>query len=137
MSLRDKLAKNTSIKESALLTESKIYGHKDEISTDIPMINVALSGRLNGGISSGLTVIAGASKHFKTAFSLLMASAFLKKYPDGMILFYDSEFGTPESYVKTFNIDPSKIFHSPIANIEQLKKVFNLAHPRAAKNEEL
>lgn len=121
MSLKDKLAKNTTIKESALLKDSKIYGHKDNISTAIPMINVALSGKLDGGFTSGLTVIAGASKHFKTAFTLLMASAFLKKYPDGMILFYDSEFGTPESYVQSFGINPDNIFHSPIANIEQLK----------------
>jgi len=38
------------------------------------MVNVALSGDPDGGLSSGLTVLAGPSKHFKTSFALLMAS---------------------------------------------------------------
>jgi hypothetical protein len=121
MSLRDKLLKNSTIKETAILSESKIYGHKDMIPTQVPMINVALSGRMDGGITPGLTVIAGASKHFKTAYTLLMASAFLKQYSDGIILFYDSEFGTPESYISSFGIDPDKVVHTPLLNIEQLK----------------
>jgi hypothetical protein len=121
MSLKEKLIKNSTIKETALLSESKIYGHKDSIPTSVPMINVALSGRLDGGITPGLTVIAGASKHFKTAYTLLMASAFLKQYPDGVILFYDSEFGTPDSYISSFGIDPEKVVHTPLLNIEEFK----------------
>lgn len=116
-----KLKKNSTIKETALLGESKVYGHKDVITTKVPMLNVALSGHIDGGITSGLTVVAGPSKHFKTSFTLLMASAFLDKYEDAVILFYDSEFGTPESYVKSFEMDTSRIVHSPLMNIEQLK----------------
>ena len=33
------------------------------------MVNVALSGSLDGGLASGLTVLAGPSKHFKTSFA--------------------------------------------------------------------
>lgn len=119
--LRSRLIKNSTIKETAVLSESKVYGKKDMIPTSVPMINVALSGRVNGGLTPGLTILAGHSKNFKTSFMLLMASAFLKQYEDGIILFYDSEFGTPESYVSAFNIDPEHIVHSPISNIEQLK----------------
>jgi RecA/RadA recombinase len=119
--LKDKLLKNSTIKETAILSESKIYGHKDMIPTVVPMINVALSGRIDGGLTPGLTTIAGPSKHFKTAYTLLMASAFLKQYPDGIVLFYDSEFGTPDSYISSFGIDPSKVVHSPLLNIEQFK----------------
>ena len=75
MSLLDKLKKNTTIKDSAILSKSKFFTDKDVIPTDVPMINVALSGRLDGGLVPGLTMLAGPSKHFKTAFALLMASA--------------------------------------------------------------
>ena len=121
MSLIDKLQKNSTIKMTSTLTNSKIYGKKDMVPTDVPMINVALSGKIDGGLTPGLTMLAGPSKHFKTAFSLLMAAAFLKYYKDGVILFYDSEFGTPQSYFETFGIDLDRVIHTPITDVEELK----------------
>jgi RecA/RadA recombinase len=121
MSLRDRLIKNSTIDFTATLTDSKIFGKKDMIPTRVPMINVALSGRIDGGLTPGLTVLAAPSKHFKTAFSLLLASAFLKANPDGIILFYDSEFGTPESYFTSFGVPLESVVHTPITDIEELK----------------
>lgn len=121
MSVRDKLLKNSTIKETALLNESKIYGKKDMLTTQVPLINTALSGSVDGGLTSGLLILAGPSKHFKTAFALLMASAFIKKYPDGAVLFYDDEFGTPASYVESFDLPADAIVHTPITDIEQLR----------------
>ena len=121
MSLKDKLIKNSTIELTATLTESKIYTKKDMIRTPIPMINVALAGSVDGGITPGLTMLAGPSKHFKTGFALLLASSYLKKYPDGVILFYDSEFGTPQSYFNKFNIPLDSVVHTPITDVEELK----------------
>jgi len=121
MSLKDKLIKNSTVNLTASLTDSKIFTKKDMIQTQVPMINVALSGTVDGGITPGLTMLAGPSKHFKTGFALLMASAFLRKYNDGVVLFYDSEFGTPQSYFKTFGINFDAVIHTPITDIEQLK----------------
>jgi RecA/RadA recombinase len=64
---------------------------------------------------------AGPSKHFKTAFSLLMAKSYLDKYPEAALLFYDSEFGTPQSYFDSFGIDTDRVLHTPLTDIEQLK----------------
>ena len=64
-------------------------------------------------------MIAGQSKHFKTAFGLLMVSAFLQKYPSGVVIFYDSEFGSNQNYFKSFGINPDRIVHSPITNVEE------------------
>jgi len=91
------------------------------VPTDVPMVNVALSGSVDGGISPGLTVLAGPSKHFKTSFALLMAGAYLNAKPDAVMLFYDSEFGSPQSYFTQFGIDTSRVLHTPIANVEELK----------------
>lgn len=121
MSILDKIKKNSTIKDSAILSESKFFTKKDMIPTSIPIINVALSGRLDGGLTPGLTMWAGPSKHFKTAFSLLMAKSYLDKYPDAALLFYDSEFGTPQAYFKSFGIDTERVLHTPITDIEQLK----------------
>jgi len=121
MSIMDKLKKNSKIKTSSVLSESKFFNEKDMVSTPVPMVNVALSGSIDGGVTPGLTVLAGPSKHFKTSFALLMAGAYLKKYDDAIILFYDSEFGSPQSYFEMFGIDTSRILHTPIANVEELK----------------
>jgi hypothetical protein len=64
---------------------------------------------------------AGPSKHFKTAFSLLMAKSYMDKYPEAVLLFYDSEFGTPVKYFETFEIDMDRVLHTPLTDIEQLK----------------
>jgi RecA/RadA recombinase len=121
MGILDKIKSNSTIKDSAILSQSKFFTKKDMIPTAIPIINVALSGRLDGGLTPGLTMWAGPSKHFKTAFSLLMARAYLDKYPDAALLFYDSEFGTPQSYFETFGIDMDRVLHTPLTDIEQLK----------------
>jgi RecA/RadA recombinase len=121
MSLIDKLQKNTTIKETSILTESKFFGSKDLIQTSVPALNVALSGRLDGGLTPGLTVFAGPSKHFKTAFAMLLCKSYLDKYEDGVILFYDSEFGAPQGYFKSFGIDTNRVVHTPITDVEQLK----------------
>jgi len=121
MSIMDKLKKNSKIKTTEVLSESKFFAEKDMIPTDVPMINVALSGSVDGGLTPGMTVLAGPSKHFKTSFALLMAAAYMKKYPESVMLFYDSEFGSPQAYFEQFSIDTDRVLHTPIANVEELK----------------
>ena len=120
-SIMDKLKKNSKVKETSILSDSKFFTDKDMVPTEVPMINLALSGSLDGGLAPGLTVLAGPSKHFKTSFALIMASAYLKQYDDAVLLFYDSEFGSPQSYFETFGIDTSRVLHTPITNVEELK----------------
>ena len=121
MSIMDKLKKNSKIKETSILSDSKFFTEKDMVATNVPMMNVALSGSVDGGLAPGLTVLAGPSKHFKTSFALIMASAYLKKYDDAVLLFYDSEFGSPQAYFETFEIDTNRVLHTPVANVEELK----------------
>jgi len=121
MGIMDKLKKNSRIKQTNVLSKSKLFSGKDMVTTPVPMINVALSGDPDGGLTSGLTVLAGPSKHFKTSFGLLMAAAYLEKYEDAALLFYDSEFGSPQQYFESFGIDTSRVIHTPITNVEELK----------------
>jgi len=121
MSLINKLKKNSTIDQTAILSKSTLLKEKDVIQTSVPMINVALSGKLDGGLTTGITVLAGPSKHFKTAFALLMAASYQAKYPEAVILFYDSEFGSPQAYFETFGIDMDRVLHTPITDIEELK----------------
>ncbi len=126
MSVLDKLKKSSRVKGADILADSKFFSEKDLTSTPVGMVNVALSGSIDGGLASGLTVLAGPSKHFKTSFALLMASAYLKKHKDAALIFYDSEFGSPQAYFESFDIDTTRVLHTPVTNIEELK--FDLVH---------
>ena len=121
MSIMDKLKKNSKLSNTEVLSESKFFNEKDMTPTDVPMINVALSGSVDGGLAPGLTVLAGPSKHFKTSFALIMASAYLRQNPEAVMLFYDSEFGSPQAYFEQFEVDTSRVLHTPITNVEELK----------------
>ena len=121
MSVMDKLKKNSKIKTSEVLSKSIFFSEKEMTPTEVPMVNVALSGDPDGGLTPGLTVLAGPSKHFKTSFALLMAGAYLKQHSDAVLLFYDSEFGSPQSYFESFGIDTDRVLHTPITDVEQLK----------------
>ena len=118
MSLRDRLIKNTTIEETMVLKNSSIFDEQDAIVTDIPALNVALGGGVDTGMTPGILQIAGKSKHFKSKFALKMAKSFMDKFPDGAILFYDSEFGSPESYFE--DIDANNVIHTPIVDLDKL-----------------
>lgn len=120
MSLLDKLMKNSTSKYTSVLEGATLYQNREICPTDIPALNLALSGDLKGGLTSGTTVIAGPSKHFKTMFSLAMGAAYLRKYPEAVMLFYDTEFGSPEAYFDVFGIDKKRVVITPVTDIAEM-----------------
>ena len=120
-SLLEKMLKTGSTKTSATLSSSSFFNSKEAIPTDLPILNVAFSGSLDGGLTPGLTVVAGQSKTFKTMLSLYAMKAYLDKYPEGIALLYDSEFGVTPEYIESFNIDIDRVVHIPIKDVEELK----------------
>jgi RecA/RadA recombinase len=121
MSLMERLKKTSTIKETAVLSESKIVNGGDVCITDVPALNIALSGSLYGGISSGLILACGKSKSFKTSLCLVMAKAYLDKHDDAVLIFMDTEYGSPKSYFESFEIDIERVLHVPIMDIEEFK----------------
>lgn len=120
LSLISRLKSSGSIK-SQTLSESTFFNKKDVIQTDIPALNIALSGSVDGGLTPGLTFIAGPSRHFKSMFGLLMMKAYLDKYKESVALFVDSEFGITPQYMQTVGIDIDRVLHIPVEHVEQLK----------------
>jgi len=119
-SLMERMAKSGHVKAKSI-ADSSIFAEKPIIKTDLPIINVAFSGSIDGGLVPGLTVIAGQSKTFKSLISLYCLKAFQDKYPEGIALFYDCEYGISEDYMKMVGVDPNRVLYLEIENIEQLK----------------
>lgn len=122
MSLKDKLMKNTTLKATTgVMSKSKFFNEKERTRTKIPMLNIAFAGDLTEGFQSGLMFFAGPSKHFKSNMGLTLVSAYLKKHEDAVCLFFDSEFGITAAYLTSMGVDPDRVIHVPIKNIEELK----------------
>jgi RecA/RadA recombinase len=85
------------------------------------MLNLALNGKIDGGIERGLLMLCGASKSFKTCFSLELVASYLKEKPNAVCLFFDGEFGAKKSYFEKFGVPTEKVLHLPFSNIEELK----------------
>jgi RecA/RadA recombinase len=120
-SLMEKMLKSGNIKSASILSKSVFFNAKEAIPTDLPILNIAFSGSLDGGLLPGLTVVAGASKSFKTMLSLYCMKAYLERYSEGIAILYDSEFGITPEYLESFKIDTSRVIHIPLENVEQLK----------------
>jgi RecA/RadA recombinase len=103
------------------LAESDFFNVKDSVPTEIPIINIALSGKVDGGLTPGLTFLAGESKSFKSLLGLMMVKAYMKKHEDAVCLFYDSEFGITPEYISANGIDTDRVIHVPIEHLEELK----------------
>ena len=120
-SLKDRLISNSTVTGTSGLDESKFFNEKDNVATPVLALNLALSSQVNKGMTSGILMLAGESKTFKTMFGLVCMAAYLKKYPEAIALFYDNEFGSPPDYIHNFGIDMARVVHVPIKNIEELK----------------
>ena len=119
--LRDRLIANSTLTHIDTLANSAVFNNKDSIKTAVPALNIACSGDIIGGFHSGLTILAGPSKHYKSMLGLRLVSAYLKQYPDGTCIFIDSEHGLTPAYLKANGIDPERVIHAMVEHIEEAK----------------
>lgn len=119
--LMQRLLKASTLEHASIMEKSTIYNEKEMVKTPIPALNIAYSADLDGGLSSGLHVWAGPSRHFKSLFCLISAASYLHKYPDAVCIFYDNEFGSPKEYFRSVGIDPARVLHSPFLTLEELR----------------
>ena len=119
--LMQRILKNSNNDMASTLSESDFFNNPENIPLSVPMMNVGFSGNIDDGFGTGWNIIAGPSRHFKTSFGLMAVKAFMDKYDDGIVIFYDSEFGSPKGYLESYGLDLSRIVHHPIEHIEQLK----------------
>lgn len=120
MSLLDRLKKNSKVKLSDALGKVKFVTRDEAVTHALPL-NIALEGSFVGGIRPGVIQFAGPSRHFKSNIALIACRAWMDKYPEAVLLFYDSEGGSKMEMFNNAGIDTDRVLHTPIRNVEQLK----------------
>lgn len=121
MSLIERLKKASTSDVAEVLSQSAFMNNKEVTRTNIPALNIALSGTIDGGLSSGLTVLAGPSRHFKSNLGLIMVASYLRKFPDAVCIFVDTEFGITPGYLKSMGVDPERVLHIKCESVERMK----------------
>ena len=124
----EKIRKNT-IVDAQILKNSKYFDSGKVHPTRIPILNLALSGRMRrigpkkGGFPKGIIQIAAPPKHFKTNFMLELMRAYQddNEGKDYIIVLYDSELGSTLSYYEKAGLDTTRIDHRPIKSVEELR----------------
>lgn len=119
--LMKRLKGNSVLKHTSILSSSEFFNNKKSTPTNVPIINLAFSGDFKKGFNAGLTMIAGPTKHFKSNLGLLCVQAFLNHHKNSICLYYDSEFGCTPEYLQAAGIDPERVLHIPIMDVEELK----------------
>lgn len=114
------LALNKSIRATVAATDPMLLKETFH-NTGMPAFNIAASGDVYGGLPCGVTLVAGPSKHFKSLFCLHAAAQFQRDNPDGLVAFYNNEFGVNAGYMAKAGIDLSRVIHCPFLTIEQLR----------------
>jgi RecA/RadA recombinase len=106
---------------SFLMNSQLIKNQRDFSPTICPALNVALSGKLDGGLALGTTVFAGESRTAKSLLGLVVCKAYLDRFKDSVLVYLDSEGGTNLNYFSMLGIDTNRVIHMPLTDIEQLK----------------
>lgn len=122
--LAQKILSKTTAKYANFMNSSILVEEQNPIVTTVPAINIALMGDIEGGLLPGFHQIAGPSKHFKTSFGLVLVEAFLRTHDEGVVVFFDSEFGASMRYFDNYGITEEfreRIIHIPFENLETLK----------------
>lgn len=114
------LSLNSTIKATVAATDELLL-KQTFFNTGIPGMNIALSGDVYGGCTPGVTVIAGPSKHFKSLFCLHAAAQFQRDNPDGIVIFFNNEFGINAGYMTKAGVDTNRVLHCPFTTIEALR----------------
>lgn len=121
--LMERMLKNSKIESVERLLDSQILNEKPSAQTRVKLINVALSGKIDGGVpgSGGCTLICGPSRHYKSSYGLIAVKGFLDTHPDGICIYYNNEFGIKKTYFENAGIDMNRIIHKPVENLEIFK----------------
>ena len=92
------------------------------IDTGSYMLNAVVSGSIWGGVPDNkVTAFAGESATGKTFFVLGIVKSFLEQFPDGGVVYYDTEAAVTKGMMEDRGIDTSRVITSEPDTIQKFK----------------
>lgn len=87
---------------------------------EVPLLNIANSGRIDGGLVEGIKMIVGDSRCYKSGFLVMDAVAFLKHDPEAIVIFADSEKGASKPLWEQYGADMDRVLYTPVYTVEDM-----------------
>lgn len=120
--LLKKLLKSANNKYASIVEDGIIGDNFDYIDTGSYILNAQFSGSLYGGFPANqVTALAGESGVGKTYFVMQAIISFQKKYPDGLVLYYESEKAISRQMLKNRGIDLLRVVNLPVNTIQEFR----------------
>lgn len=92
------------------------------LDTGCYAFNALISGSIYKGFPCGkITVVAGRAAAGKTYFAMQAVEAFQKEYPEGYVVYYDSESTISNDMLLAHNIDTEKVLIDEVMTVEEVK----------------
>lgn len=108
-------------KSKAVMLSQTSIGDKPILAKmKIPILNVMMSGKLDGGMTCGITQIVGDSRTFKSNTCVEVIEEFLDTVPGSVVVFMDSEFSARQ-IMEARGIDFERVVYIPFENLEEMK----------------
>lgn len=104
----------------AALSEPGICEKEIICPMPIPLLNIANSGRIDGGLVEGIKMIVGDSRCYKSGFLVMDAVAFLNHSPDAVVIFADSEKGASKPLWEQYGADMDRVLYLPVFTVEDM-----------------
>lgn len=128
MGLLENMLKTSSTPFARKMTNSFIQENKSTTwNMDVPLMNVALSGQMDVGFQSGITIFAGPSRHYKSLYCLTMLNQWFKHNinpEEAVAILFDTEYGITDDYLQSFPYIVKymdRIIHMPVNTVEELR----------------
>lgn len=92
------------------------------LDTGCYAFNALISGSIYKGFPCGkITVVAGRAAAGKTYFAMQAIEAFQNEYPEGIVVYYDSESTISNDMLKDHGIDTSRVIIDEVKTVEEVK----------------
>lgn len=92
------------------------------IDTGCYIFNALISGSIYKGFAANkITAVAGQKATAKSYFCLQAITAFLKQYPEGIIVYYDSESTINKDMLLSHGINPERVIIEEVVTIEEFR----------------
>lgn len=116
-----KLLKNASKMPGVAVLSDDGIGEKSVMCPlPVPLLNIASSGKINGGLVEGIKMIVGDSRCYKSGFLVMDAVAFLNHDPEAIVIFADSEKGASKGLWEQYGADMDRVLYMPIYTVEDM-----------------
>lgn len=115
-------AKSKKLDETVIFVAEDLRPPKFYVDTGSYSLNAAISGDIKKGIpSNSIIALAGEPATGKTFYAIESAKNFLEDYPDGEVIYFESEKAIKAGMLEGRGVDASRVYISEVVSVQDFR----------------